>query len=153
MSIAISGEKELPKPHYALIDTSLDGLPVVLIVNSALVDFKAKEDFPWHLSIIIRFKGATKNGMPTRNESMIVTELSEQLERHLTSNNNSLFLARQTWNGEKQLLLRVSNPETADSILRTLTNTHNTREWEYRMEHDDHWEFAKIYFDVLAKAK
>ena len=154
ISSAIAIEKaDYPEPNYSLLNTSLQGLPVVLLVNSALVDFTSKEDFPWHLSIIIDIQELAEKGMPTQPESLLVTELAEQLENEITKTKNAVFFVRQTWNGKKQLIFRVSNPKEADKTLKSLLLTHNVREWEYQMERDNEWFFAEVYFNVLATAK
>ena len=143
---------DYPVPDYSLLSTSLEGLPVVLVVNSTLVHFEPKDKFPWHLSIIIDVQDLAERGMPTSKESELLTTLSEQMDYELTKDGNALFFVRQTWNGHKQLLFRVMDPKLTDTTLKSLLSTHNIREWEYRMDHDGDWNLAKIYFDVLAGA-
>lgn len=140
----------IPQPYFALIDTTKDGLPAVVVVNSALVGYDDLELFPWHLKITVDCNFLGENGMPTSSEVKVLDAWEDFLSGSLGIQKNTLFLARITWNGVRDLLFRVHDPEIVDGVLRELISVEpQVREWRYRMEHDPDWGLAKPEFQLL----
>src|SRR6187431_1703206 len=104
---------EYPEPVYTLFDTSRDGLPAVVVVNHALRDFAHHEVFPWHLSVIAAAIELADHGMPTRDECLVLDAVADLIDDAVLETRNAIFLARETWNGQRQLLYRVNDPEVA----------------------------------------
>jgi|SRR5687767_2613492 len=144
---------EYPEPDYSLFDTSRDDLPAVVVVNAALRGFAHRDLFPWHLSVLITPHAMAEHGMPTREECVVLDAVDEEIEAVVTGDRNALFLARETWNGRRQLLFRVHDPEVADGSLQQLISRGSQqREWEFQMEHDATWSFGEPYFSLLVRA-
>lgn len=143
-----------PEPVYSLFDTSREELPAVVVVNSALRQFLRRDFFPWHLSVLITPRALAEHGMPTREEYAILDRVCDEVDVAVTDDGNALFLARETWNGRRQLLFRVHDPEVADSSLqRLISRSSPQREWEFLMEHDAAWSFSEPYFSLLQGAE
>ncbi|HIE4563355.1 TPA: DUF695 domain-containing protein [Stenotrophomonas maltophilia] len=142
--------KITPEPYYTLIDTSIGNDPAVVVVNSALRNFKNLAAFPWHLRINIDCKLQGQNGMPTTEESKVLHNLEVSIATPLQATHNAIFLARITARNQRVLLYRVHDPEAANDVLQILS-TEDTplREWEYEMEHDATWELAKPELHLL----
>ena len=140
----------LPEPYYTLINTSKGNDPAVVVVNSALRSFANREDFPWHLRLTITCEAVGANGMPTGHEVEILNSLEDAISSTLQTGENVLFLARITCRGARDLLYRVRDPEIANGALkqRILANS-QSREWEYSMEQDTHWELAQPELKLL----
>jgi uncharacterized protein DUF695 len=150
----------IPRARYAPLGGSRDGMPVVLIVNQALLDFPHRKVFPWHLKITIEAKAVAENGMPTAREVGILERVCDKLEsailrgRNEYGANNAIFLARSTGNGLRELMFQVHGPEVTHSTLQLrLKNRRPVREWAYEMFYDARWKDAVGYFKVLKKAK
>jgi hypothetical protein len=135
---------EYPEPIYSLFDTSRDGLPAVVVVNAVLREFGHRDVFPWHLSVIIDALELADHGMPTRDEYLILDALGDLIDDAVLKTRNAMFLARETWNGRRQLLYRVNDPEVAVAELQGLLDRGgHKREWEFRMEDDLGWAQAR----------
>lgn len=140
----------IPEPYYTLINTSIGDDPAVVVVNSALRTFKDREAFPWHLRIGIDCKLLGANGMPTDEEGHALHRLEDSIASPLQAGQNALFLARITARGERVLLFRVHDPETANDTLQELAaEPSQLREWDYHMEQDDSWELARPELHLL----
>jgi hypothetical protein len=136
----------IPKELHAILQWEDEGLPAVCVVNQALANFEPKVVFGWHLSIILEFAHTGNNGMPTDDEKQVLDEYGGVLDANLKANGNALFLARITWNGTRQLLYRVYDPEVANEYLTgVIKDQSQAREFDFRMEHDEAWKFAKYY--------
>src|SRR4051812_10298031 len=112
----------IPAPYYTLLNTSRGKNPAVVVVNSALRNFDEREAFTWHLKIAIACKLVGANGMPTADEADALTKLEDEFARALKVQENTLFLARVSCRGERELLYRVHDPETANDALQKLVS-------------------------------
>jgi hypothetical protein len=144
---------EYPEALYTLFNTSRAELPAIVVVNAALRDFPHHEVFPWHLSVLIDPIDFADQGMPTRNECQVLDAVGDLIEDAVLATRNAIFLARETWNGRRQLLYRVNDPEVAAGALRSLIDRGGQqREWEFRMEEDFEWAHAAPYLSLFDSA-
>jgi hypothetical protein len=59
------------------------------------------------------------------------------------------FVARTTWNSERDVYAYVEDPEKANEVLSQLTqDPSNKIEFEYRIEHDPQWEIVDYYLKL-----
>ena len=143
----------IPDEMYTIVEYKRDNLPAIMVINSALIDFEPKEVFLWNLSILIQFNELADNGMPAKNE----TDLIESFENYLFDNlkgdkkkPNALFFARITWNGTREIIYQVYDPEIANNLLQNIINDKKyPREFDYRMEADEEWKLNKVYVDLF----
>lgn len=140
------------KPYYTLINTSRGSDPAVVVVNSALRTFDARESFPWHLTITIDCKFLGSKGMPTAEEVSTLNRLEDELSPSIEGEQNAMFLARVTCRGKRELIYRVHDPEKVNTLLQGLISAPaQLREWEYRMEQDLDWDLARNELKLLEK--
>ena len=140
------------KPNYTLINTSRGSDPAVVVVNSALRRFDARDSFSWHLTVTIDCKALGAKGMPTANEVNVLNRLEDRLSLSVEAEGNAVFLARVTCRGKRELIYRVHDPEKANNLLQELISTPTQlREWEYRMEQDLGWDLARRELTLLEK--
>lgn len=138
------------KPYYTLINTSIGKDSAVVVVDSALRTFEDRGAFPWHLKLSIDCKFLGENGMPTTEEIKVLERLEVEISSALQIEKNSLFLARITCRGTRDLLYRVHDPEVASAALQELIAAGSQlREWEYYMERDSGWVLAQPELKLL----
>lgn len=90
--------------------------------------------------------------MPTAKEVEILDRLEDEISSPLLADQNAVFLARITCQGQRELIYRVHDPEVADQTLTQLVSIPSSpREWEYRMEHDDAWTLAQPELHLLER--
>ena len=142
---------EVPDPHYTLFDTSRGDLPAVVVVNDALLAFEHTDIFAWHLEVTIHANDLAEKGMPTSDESRLLFEIGDQIEKSI-GGYNGLFLARSTWNGLREIAFRVYDPDVADRALQEMLSQEQPRYWEFKMEHDPSWQQAGKYFQLFPSA-
>ena len=136
-----------------MFHTSRAGLPAAVVVNAALREFGHRDVFPWQLSVILEAVELAVQGMPTRDEYLILDALGDIINQTVLETRNAIFLARETWNGKRQLLYRVNNPEMAAGALQALVNRGGQqREWEFQMWGDTKWEDAAPYLSLFETA-
>ncbi|MCR9093288.1 MAG: DUF695 domain-containing protein [bacterium] len=144
----------LPDERYTLIEYEVQRKPAVATVNSALVGFAHRDIFRWHLSLIVDFSDLIENDMPSESEREIVDAFGDELDAGLKAPPelpNALFLARMTWNGTRQLLYRIYDPEQANAYLQSvIAEKKHPRPIDYRMEDDPEWRHAKWFLDAVS---
>jgi Family of unknown function (DUF695) len=133
----------VPKDVFVILQGESDGLPDIWVINQALDRPGLKAAFPWHLSIIIEMEAYLKSGLPTEPEQEVLSRFADELRTHLETDGNAAFLASITWDGTRQLMFRVQDPERANAYLTTVVeNESPVRQLEYQMEEDPAWELA-----------
>ena len=140
---------DLPNDHWTLFKIQRRGLPEVLLVNDAMRGFAPREIFPWHLSVIIAAVGLAERGMPDPEEQETLNAIGNEIEDALVAAKtefgapNVLYLARSTWNGQRELMFRVHDPEIANGVLQAkIASKKWERAWDFRMEADFAWKLT-----------
>jgi hypothetical protein len=64
-----------------------------------------------------------------------------------------VFLARITWNGQRELVFRVHDPEIADAQLKKRIAEPLLREWSYAMRSDSEWSKAEFVWRLVQSAR
>ena len=145
-SKAPSSGVTIPKESAVILQCETDGLPELRVVNQALDRIAGSEAFSWQLSIIIDMAEKHDVGLPTSAETEVLKQLAKELRGHLEANSNAAFLASITWNGTRQLVFRVRDPEVAHAYLTTLTaDPSPVRQFDYRIDKDPAWALAEQY--------
>jgi len=139
---------EFPEEVFSTIEFKREGLPGVGIITSSLKDFKQREIFPWHLSVIMHYSELMDNGMPSEKEREETNNFIEYLKDLLKGENqakpNGLFLGRFTWNGTIEFIWKIYDPEVANKALKQIIEEKNhPRPFDYRMGDDNGWELSK----------
>lgn len=136
----------IPDEVFAALEWQDEGLPAICAVNMSLANFEPKVVFAWHLSIIVELADLAECGMPTPDEHNLVGQIGKHFDENLKANGNALFLARTTWNGTRQYLYRVYNPEIANAFLMgIIENDKEIRPFDFKIVHDEEWQLAKWY--------
>ena len=144
----------IPDEEYRIIEYEVENLPAIMVANISLKNFEPKEVFSWNLSIIIQFNELNNNGMPKKEETDLIIPFEECIDSELKGNDkdkpNSLFLARITWNGTREIIYRVFDPEIANDYLRNIIlNKISPREFDFRMESDENWDLNKWFLENI----
>ncbi|MEQ1618472.1 MAG: DUF695 domain-containing protein [Terricaulis sp.] len=132
--------------RWTLFNVQRRGLPEVLLVNDAMRGFAPREIFPWHLSTIIAVVGLAERGMPDPEEQETLNLIGNEIEDALAVAStefgapNVLYFARSTWNGQRELMFRVHDPEIANGVLHAkIASKKWERDWDFRIEADSEW--------------
>lgn len=149
----------LPQQREVLMGAKRDGLKEVIVINEALLGFPHSAIFRWYLCVTLEAKELVEEKMPSPPESELLFQISDEIEaivlagRTEHGSDNALFLARSTWNGLRQLLFYVYDPEITHGALQALLASRTwERAWDYRMEEDFEWEKAGYVFQLFPQA-
>ena len=127
----------------------------IAVINIKLRDFQPKEVFIWHCSIMVELNEVNEEGLPSAKELAIIDGFEDRLDSKIKEGEeeekpNALFLGRITWNGTRELIWRVYNPERTNNYLQKLINNNDhVRPFEYRIDKDDEWELTKWHLKTF----
>lgn len=144
----------IPDEEYEVISFEQDDLPGVAVINKNLRRFYPKDTFVWQCSIMVYCEEIKEDGKLTKKEYKILDEFGEYLDRHIKGQfkekPNAMMLARITWNGTREFVWRVYDPEPVNEFLQySIDYKIHPREFEFSIEEDSRWELADIHFKVL----
>jgi hypothetical protein len=144
VSVDLPGDEK-----WTLFNVQREDLPEVLMVNDAMRGFEHRDIFQWHLSIIIVAFGLADRGMPDPEEQELLNAIGDEIEDALIAARteydapNVLYFARSTWNGQRELMFRVHDPEIANGVLQSkIASKKWQRDWDFRMDPDAEWTLA-----------
>lgn len=140
----------LPEEDYVYIEFTQNEMPGKAIINQSLKTFEHKPVFAWHLSLMVIYKDHIEDKMPSKAEQEVLFEFEKTLDEKIKANNNALFLASITHDGNRELIWRVYHPHTANDIIYDVIETEDhPRPFDFTLEEDKEWIKAKWHLDAL----
>ena len=91
--------------------------PAVIAVDASLDEARRSKIRPWYLSIIVECKDVGPKKLPTPEGVTVLESEERDFEQRLCAEGNARLLALLTWNGTRQLLYRVRDPELANDAI------------------------------------
>ena len=139
---------------HVLIEFHQDGIPGFATVDTSFSDISQKEQYSWHLSILVAYSDLVQNKLPSSTEQKLLYEFEDLLNSEFSSYNNALFFGRVTWNERRELMWRVIDPVPPDEVLQGIIQSQShPRPIDYRIDHDPAWKKAVWYLDGAAASE
>ncbi len=138
----------IPDETLTVIEFRQDQHRGLAEINTALRDFKPKEVFSWHLSLLFEIHDTDKEGLLSSHEEEAINKLKAQFDKKFRGQDltkpNALFLAIIEWNATVELIWRVYNPEPIYSYLNRLLESKNyDYSFNFRIDNDPSWKLAE----------
>ena len=143
---------KIPKESFTVITHEDSISPMVAIINKSIKDFEPKEVFGWHCSVLIKCKDIINKGMPSSEEQKVLDKFEDKLSKLIIGRGtaNAIYLGRITWNGTREIIYLVNNPEKAATKLQALIDKKKyPREFDFSIEPDYNWDKIKWCFDAI----
>jgi hypothetical protein len=139
----------LPEDKYALLHSSKDGLPAIIVVNTGLRVFKDRDVFGWTCSVHITFKDLADNGLPTLDDAKLALDFFDRLNNMIIDDENhpnALFVSRCTHNGRLAALWQVHDPDIVSKQLQSIIDEKQyPLDFAYEIVYDDNWREINWY--------
>lgn len=132
---------------FSILESTVDGRPLVAMVNAALHSFDGKQTLPFFLSIGTRLRNPASNGLVTSSEADDLNNFELEVEARLRSRGGFVFVGRVTWNGQRELLYYVESREPLLAALNAFSNDQATRPFTFFCENDTGWHNADFWLD------
>ncbi len=125
----------------------MDGLPSVMIVNTALKGYAATDDFPYHVCIAMGYKSTeAEQGLPTPKEERTLSSIEDALLAAIRKAAGGHYIGNTSWNGVREFNFYVDDPDTVDERLEKVAEQQH-RPVQYEICEDPAWTRVEHYFD------
>ena len=139
----------MSEDRYCLLEGQKDGLPAVIVIDREAFT-PERRGHQWHLSVMMDCQELADQGMPTREESLVLDREGDRVEAIVQATSRGIFMARVTCHGTRQLLFRVSDPAiVAKALQDEIARNQNERPWDFRMWEDVEWKEAEWYAHAI----
>ena len=132
---------------FSVLQSEMDGHPLIAVVDMGLRGYTEKSSVPWFLSVSTPLVSPTSDGLPTRADANNVNEWEDGIEQELRGEGRFVYVGRVTWNGHRELLYYVAQPEASTKKLQRLIDRRAWRPFAFRCERDDKWEKVSIWLN------
>jgi len=123
-----------------------NGLPILAIIDRALLDWDSKPSHPWMMTIEITYDGKNTNGMPSSDVYEIMNQFEDELMKSLPDSEGYLNLGRETYNGKRTTYFACKEFKQSSKRTRTaISNYKQKLNIEYDIYKDKYWRTMNRY--------
>jgi hypothetical protein len=128
--------------NYAGLEAQMpNGLPLIAVVNSTLLEWDAKASHPWILHFDITFDGQGRNGLPDNDTYQLMAVFEEEVLRELKDFEGCLNIARETANNKRTVYFACKDFRKPSKVLHQLINEYYGRlNISYDVFKDKYWQ-------------
>lgn len=136
------------REQFGLLETEMNGRKLIANIDLSLRTFRDKRSLPWLLSLSTSLKDADEEGLPTTVEADALNAWEDQVEQVISSAVNFKYVGRVTWNGHRELLYHLKEPEAAAAALQRLIDGRTSRPFAFRCQRDESWSQVSSYLSA-----
>ncbi len=140
--------EKYPIEEYNIREAKGKDFYKVMVVNTALVGYQYKKDFPWSLIIDVDIKDPSQHfKLPTETESIILNLFEDTLTDIIKGSCSCQYVGRITDNGCRSLYYHIENPKAVHEALQNfITSGLSSHEFEYNISKDEEWKTSEFFF-------
>ncbi|WP_074407382.1 DUF695 domain-containing protein [Aquimarina megaterium] len=128
--------------NYSSLEATLEnGLPLLAIVNSDLLNWDRKASHPWIAVIEIKYEGKNNNGMPNEKEYQLLNEIEDKIMTELKDSDGYLNIGRQTADSVREIYLACIDFRLPSKVLHKIDKEYqNQLKIEFDIYKDKYWQ-------------
>jgi hypothetical protein len=117
-----------------------NALPLIALVNQALLNWEAKVSHPWMLVVDTKYDGSNNNGLPPNEIYELMNQFEDELTALLPDSKGYLNLGRETYNGLKTTFMACKEYKDASKITANLIHQYAGKlDITYDIYKDKYW--------------
>nr|WP_299245396.1 DUF695 domain-containing protein [uncultured Aquimarina sp.] len=128
--------------NYSSLEATLEnGLPLLAIVNSDLLDWDSKASHPWIAIIEIKYDGKNNNGMPNDTSYQLLNEIEDKIIIELKDSDGYLNIGRQTADSVREIYFACVDFRKPSKVLHKIKREYlNNIELDFNIYKDKYWQ-------------
>jgi len=133
--------------RYASLEAELqNGLPLIAIVNTTLLEWDAKASHPWMLKVAIKYDGRSNNGFPDKNTYELLNQFEDDIMLVLKDFEGYLNVGRETADGERVIYFACKDFRKPAKIVYDLTVRYTDKlDLSYELYKDKYWRSLDMF--------
>ena len=128
---------------YALLESQREGYPLLMTVNTVIDDIYPKAIYGYMCEIVMELENVTEVKLPTDDELKEVAAFEDEIIANVIVNPdtpNVRIAGWISWNGQRELYLRVNDPEIVGDYLEKLSKSDDyARPFSFIVQEDKDW--------------
>jgi len=137
---------DLPEEDWVLVEGESKGHPCFMTVNDGLKYFGGKSEFDYCLVVTIKLENVQGHRLPTDDEAVILNQMEDIVIEELSKVSIPLEVGRETFYGEREILIYLPKLNHFKSIINLLSQKLNSiRSTQLELHHDPSWNKAARY--------
>ena len=130
-------------------DFEQNGVPFLIIANSAFDRFPHKSEYSIFIEIKCRYDTDNTSKMPNEKDYQELHELELFIENNLNQNGiKSYYIGRTTHSGERVVYFVTNDKDGANGLMDFLKQNGNKRDFEFQVVDDSDW---SLYDEIKVK--
>lgn len=128
--------------NYSSLEATLEnGLPLLAIVNSDLLNWDSKASHPWIAVMEIKYDGKKSNGMPNDSDYQLLNEIEEKIMLELKDSEGYLNIGRQTADSVKEIYFACIEFRKPSKVLHKIKKEFKNKiELDFDIYKDKYWQ-------------
>ena len=127
---------------YSSLEATLNnGLPLLAIINTDLLNWDCKASHPWIAVIKINYDGQSNNGMPNNSVYQLMNTIEDEMMIELKDNDGYLNLGRQTADNVREIYFACIDFRKPSKIFYRIQSKYSDKiKIEYEIYKDKYWQ-------------
>ena len=126
-----------------------DERPMLVRFNAAARRVAGHPDYRWHASVAVPLHDPTERGLPTHDESVQLTMIEDQLNRHLCADNRCLLVGVITTGGMREFVLYTCDAAQLEERFHGLQHEVETHDLQLVVQPDQQWTTYRQFMAAL----
>lgn len=140
-------KSRFPDPAPMRREGAMDGLPSVMIVNTALKGYAATDDFPYHVWVAMGYNSTeAEQGLPTPKEERTLSSIEDALLAAVRKGSSGHYIGHTSWNGVREFHFYVDDPDEVEERLAKVAEQQH-RPVQLEINEDSAWAGVDYFFD------
>lgn len=133
--------RDMEDDSYSIMEATLpDGVRIMAVLNTDLLNWDAKASHPWMLVVTIKYDGSKFHGMPDEETLALLNEVMDVFEARLVAEEGYLSIVRQTGNDERLLYIACKDFRNSSLVATEIQAEYRgALDLSYRIFSDKYW--------------
>lgn len=127
---------------YSGLDATLkNGLPLVAVINTDLLNWDSKASHPWIAVMEIKYDGKNNNGMPDNSTYQLLNEIEDKIMDELKDSDGYLNIGRQTADSVREVYFACIEFRKPSKVLNEIKKEYKNKiELDFDIYKDKYWQ-------------
>lgn len=127
---------------YSSLEATLtNGLPLLAVINTDLLNWDSKASHPWITVMEIKYDGKNNNGMPNNSTYQLLNEIEEKIMTELKDSDGYLNVGRQTAESVRKIYFACIDFRKPSKVLHKIKVEYlNKIELDFDIYKDKYWQ-------------
>jgi hypothetical protein len=121
-----------------------NGMPLIAVVNTDILQWDSKASHPWILNIEIKYDGENNHGMPDPETYQSLEDIENRITSELKDFEGYLNIARQTADGVREIYFACKDFRKPSKVMDQIRNETN-QNISFEIYKDKYWQTFKRF--------